>query len=69
MEEIPVKQVIITPNDETVLDFGQNLSGWLRFSVQGEAGDRVELNFFETLDSAGNAYFDNLRTAKQNDRL
>ena len=57
-------QIIITPQGDTVLDFGQNITGWVRFTVQGKAGDLVHIRCFETLDAKGNAYFDNLRTAK-----
>ena len=32
-----------TPKDELVLDFGQNMVGWVRFKVKGKAGDRVVL--------------------------
>ena len=63
-EELPVKEVIVTPEGDTVLDFGQNLTGWVRFRVTGQAGDLVHLRCFETLDAKGNAYFANLRTAK-----
>lgn len=63
-EKLPVVEVIVTPNGETVLDFGQNLTGWITVSVTGQEGDKVELRCFETLDAAGNAYFDNLRKAK-----
>lgn len=62
-EEFPAK-VIVTPKGETVLDFGQNLTGWVRFRVRGKAGDLAHLRCFETLDAQGNAYFENLRTAK-----
>ena len=63
-QELPVRQILITPGGETVLDFGQNLTGWIRFRVQGEPGALVHIRCFETLDAQGNAYFDNLRTAK-----
>lgn len=63
-EERPVQQILITPEGDTVLDFGQNITGWVRFRVQGKAGDLVHIRHFETLDAKGNAYFDNLRTAK-----
>ncbi len=63
-QELPVKEIITTPQGDTVLDFGQNITGWVRFRVQGKAGDLVHIRCFETLDAQGNAYFDNLRTAK-----
>jgi alpha-L-rhamnosidase len=54
-----------TPAGETVIDFGQNISGWVQFKVRGRAGDRVKLRHAETLDSDGNFYTANLRKAKQ----
>lgn len=63
-EERPVQQIIITPEGDTVLDFGQNLTGWVRFTVHGQPGDLIHIRCFETLDARGNAYFDNLRSAR-----
>ncbi|ANH82973.1 alpha-L-rhamnosidase [Niabella ginsenosidivorans] len=60
----PVK-LIKTPKGETVLDFGQNLVGWVRMKVTGNAGDSVKLFHAEVLDKAGNFYTENLRSAKQ----
>ncbi|NIK74970.1 alpha-L-rhamnosidase [Paenibacillus castaneae] len=72
-ENVPVRKretikpvgVITTPNGETVLDFGQNMVGWIRFSVRGNSGDTVEIHHAEVLDQNGNFYTENLRTAKQ----
>ena len=61
--ELPVREILTTPKGETVLDFGQNLTGHVRFTVRGKAGALAHLRCFETLDAAGNAYFDNLRGA------
>lgn len=63
-EELPVRQVLLTPQGDTVLDLGQNITGWLRFRVHGQPGDLVHIRCFETLDAQGNAYFANLRSAK-----
>lgn len=63
-ERLPVKRVIVTPKDETVLDFGQNIAGWVRFSVRGQAGEAVCLRHAETLDRDGNFYTQNMRSAK-----
>lgn len=65
IQTLPVRQVITTPKGETVLDFGQNLAGYARFTVKGKAGDTVDLRHFEILDHEGNVYTENLRTAKQ----
>ena len=53
-----------TPKNELVLDFGQNMVGWVRFKVKGKAGDRVVLKHAEVLDAEGNFYTENLRSAK-----
>jgi alpha-L-rhamnosidase len=63
-ESLEVKEVIKTPRGETVLDFGQNVSGWVRFTVDGKAGDRVCLKHAEILDRDGNFYTDNMRSAR-----
>ncbi|WNS45253.1 family 78 glycoside hydrolase catalytic domain [Paenibacillus sp. MMS20-IR301] len=57
--------VITTPKGETVLDLGQNMVGWMRFSVQAEAGNVITLEHAEVLDREGNFYTGNLRSAKQ----
>lgn len=54
----------MTPKGEWVVDFGQNLTGCIRFRVKGHQGMKVRLRCFEVLDADGNAYFDNLREAK-----
>lgn len=64
-QTLAVKEILTTPKSEIVLDFGQNISGWVQFCVSGNPGDTVELVCFETLDSEGNVYTENLRTAKQ----
>ncbi|VBB07186.1 bacterial alpha-l-rhamnosidase [Lucifera butyrica] len=64
-DRIPAKRIFTTPKGETVVDFGQNMTGWIEFSVDGKRGDKVQLKCFEVLDSNGNAYFANLRAAKE----
>ena len=54
-----------TPAGDTVIDFGQNISGWVSFKVKGNAGDRVKIRHAEALDAEGNFYTANLRRAKQ----
>lgn len=65
METFPVRKIIKTPRGETVLDFGQNLTGCVRLSVSGRAGEEVVLRCFEVLDRDGNVYTENLRSARQ----
>jgi alpha-L-rhamnosidase len=69
----PVKQqerfkpvtIFKTPKGELVVDFGQNLTGFVELKVQGKSGDSVKLWHAEVLDKAGNFYTENLRVAKQ----
>ncbi|MDQ6418533.1 glycoside hydrolase family 78 protein [Paenibacillus sp. LHD-117] len=56
---------LTTPKGETVIDFGQNLVGWVKFSISGAAGSEVSISHAEVLDADGNFYTDNLRSAKQ----
>lgn len=63
MEEIREPKLIRTPAGEDVLDFGQVLTGWLRFCVREPQGSRVYLQFGELLQE-DNFYRDNLRSAK-----
>ncbi|QGQ95048.1 alpha-L-rhamnosidase [Paenibacillus psychroresistens] len=65
IEELQPIELIITPAEETVIDFGQNLVGWVRFTIQGSAGQEVTIQHAEVLDQAGNFYTANLRKAKQ----
>lgn len=53
-------QVLRTPNGETLLDFGQNMSGHVEFTVTGHAGDQVMLEMGEILDEEGNFTTKNL---------
>lgn len=60
----PVK-FITTPKGEKVLDFGQNMVGWVRVKVRGNKGDTISIYHAEVLDKKGNFYTENLRSAKQ----
>lgn len=57
-------RVIQTPKGETVLDFGQNVTGYVVTSLTAKAGDVVDLSFAEVLDRDGNFYTENYRSAK-----
>src|SRR5690242_13295559 len=63
IEEIKPVAVIHMPANETVLDMGPNMTGWLRFRTSAPAGSRIHLQFVEVLQE-GNFSRDNLRTAK-----
>lgn len=63
-ERIKPIAVIATPKGETVLDFGQNMTGYLEFSVNALKGDAADFSFAEILDKDGNFYTGNYRSAK-----
>ena len=66
-ERIAAVRKIETPRGETVLDFGQNLTGILEFTYRGERGASVVVQHAEVLDREGNFYTENLRGAKCTD--
>ncbi len=45
--------LITTPSGKTVLDFGQNIAGYVEFSLTAKQGQRVFLRFGELLDADG----------------
>lgn len=62
-EKLKPVQVIHTPKDETVLDMGQNMVGWVSFHVNAPAGTVIRLQYGEELQE-GCFYRENLRTAR-----
>ncbi|HJB10010.1 MAG TPA: glycoside hydrolase family 78 protein [Candidatus Brachybacterium merdavium] len=44
------EQIWTSPSGKTLLDFGQNLVGWLRFTVTGPAGTEITLRHAEVLE-------------------
>ncbi|MCL8014900.1 glycoside hydrolase family 78 protein [Streptomyces sp. AS02] len=65
-EELAPVSVTVSPSGRTVLDFGQNLVGWLRVSVSGEAGTSITLRHAEVLEE-GELCTRPLRTAAATD--
>ncbi len=63
----PVR-IFKTPAGKTVIDFGQNLVGWVQVKVKGNAGDTVTISHAEVLDKDGNFYTANLRAANAQDK-
>ncbi|KAI0468054.1 glycoside hydrolase family 78 protein [Xylaria cf. heliscus] len=68
VEEVELQDIITTPSGKTVLDFGQNLVGWLRLNVTGPAGTAITMVHVEVLED-GEIATGPLRTAKQTDTL
>ena len=59
VKEVPAVGMTVSPKDETIIDFGQNLAGVLRVKAKLPAGTKMVLDHFETLDQYGN-YFNNI---------
>ncbi len=53
--------------DKYILDFGQNMAGWVRFRIKGQTGDSIRLRFAETLQVNGELFTRNLRDARSTD--
>lgn len=53
-------EVIKTPDGSIVLDFKQNLFGYVEFTVTGKAGQKIKLTHGEALDATGNFTLKNL---------
>jgi len=48
-ESLRPQKLWTAPSGATLVDFGQNLVGWLRFTVQGPPGTRIQLRHAEVL--------------------
>ena len=68
-QEIPPVHIVQDEKDCHIVDFGQNLTGWLRISTDGPAGARVRIRHAEMLAPDGGLYTENLRTARQTDEF
>jgi alpha-L-rhamnosidase len=66
-QEITSAAVTRTEDGRYLIDFGQNLTGWLRVRASGPAGTTIRIRHAEVLDDTGALYTDNLRTARQAD--
>ena len=62
-ETVKPVAIIHTPANETVLDLGQNIVGWISFRVNEPAGTAIKLQHGEILQN-GCFYNENLRDAK-----
>ena len=56
--------LIVTPKGERVIDFGQNMTGYVQISITAPRGSRIVLHNAEVLDSEGNFYNANYRHAR-----
>jgi len=56
------------PDGSLMLDFGQNMAGFVRIRIRGNAGDTLSVAHGEMLDGKGGLYTGNLRLAEATDR-
>ena len=63
-ERLKPVSVFKAPNGDTIVDFGQNMTGYFEFTVNAHMGDKVEFTVCEELDKYGNFYNENYRDAK-----
>ncbi len=63
-ERIAPIALIKTPKGEAVLDFGQNLTGYVELRTHAPKGTRIVLHHAEVLDRDGSFYSENMRAAR-----
>lgn len=68
LEEVRPVSIHTSPSGKTIVDFGQNLVGWLRLNVSGEAGTNISLHHAEVLED-GELSLRPLRNATAADTL
>ena len=59
---------MVQTDTDIVIDFGQNLAGWVAVQVNGQTGSSVTIRYGETLREDGTVNQDNLRGAVAKDR-
>ena len=68
IQQVSPVSVTVTGDGTRIIDFGQNLTGWLSIRASGPAGTTVAVRHAEVLGDDGRLYTDNLRTARQADK-
>jgi alpha-L-rhamnosidase len=68
-EEIRPESITRDTAGRQIVDFGQNLPGWVWLRADGPAGTTIRVRHAEVLDGDGNLYTENLRTARQADEF
>ncbi len=59
-------RLLRTPSGRTVLDFGQNIAGYVSFTVNARAGQKIKLRFGELLDETGEFTQKNIQLSRRN---
>ena len=64
IEYVVPRSVFTTPKGECVIDFGQEVTGNIEFTLTAKGGESVEIKCAEVLDKDGNFYNANYRSAR-----
>lgn len=59
-----IPSLITAPNGDKLLDYGQNMTGYVSVCVNAKKGEKIVLNCAEVLDKEGNFFNGNYRKAK-----
>lgn len=68
IEELKAIELLKTPSGKLVVDFGQNIVGWVRLELTGSKGSIIKLQFVEVLDQ-GEVATRPLRICKASDTI
>ena len=68
IRELPAQSVAEPTPNVYIFDLGQNMPGWCRIRIQGEAGQEIMVRHGEMLNPDGTLYTENLAAAVQEDR-
>ena len=68
-QELAPRSIAHFETGKQIVDFGQNMTGWLRLRADGPAGTRIRIRHAEVLAADGSLYTENLRTARQADEF
>ena len=63
-ERVAAKRIFKTPQGDTVVDFGQEVTGYVEITLNAHAGDEVLFDHAEVQDKDGSWYNENYRSAK-----
>ena len=63
-ERFPGAKLIVTPKGDAVIDFGQEVTGYVTFDTPEKSKRKITVRHFEMLDKDGNVYTKNYRSAK-----
>ena len=63
-ERVTAKRIFKTPQGDTVVDFGQEVTGYVEIALTAHNGDEVLFDHAEVQDRDGNWYNENYRSAK-----